>query len=175
MAVPRLLALLDYPTALRTFEWQALWELVDGTRERLNLAHECIDRHPPDAIALRIQHADGRRETHTFGALAASSSRIAHWLEREGIARGALVQRAVQHEAPDRVVLLPGPPTAEVLTGQAWARLETQLPVGITLERVAIRETPACGSAIPRPRKKMVALTLSPSSRKRSMCFFLNW
>ncbi len=60
--------------------------------------------------------------------------------------------RAVQHEAPDRVVLLPGPPTAEVLTGQAWARLESQLPVGITLERVAIRETPACGSAISRRR-----------------------
>ena len=26
-----------------------------------------------------------------------------------------------------------------------------------------------------RPRKKIVALTLSPSERKRSMCFFLNW
>jgi 6-pyruvoyltetrahydropterin/6-carboxytetrahydropterin synthase len=59
---------------------------------------------------------------------------------------------AVQHEAPDRVVLLPSQPTAEVLTGQAWARLESRLPVGITLERVAIRETPACGSAISRPR-----------------------
>ena len=60
--------------------------------------------------------------------------------------------RAVQHEAPDRVVLLPSQPTAEVLTGEAWARLESQLPVGISLERVAIRETPACGSAISRPR-----------------------
>ena len=59
--------------------------------------------------------------------------------------------RAVQHEAPDRVVLLPGPPTAEVLTGHAWARLESQLPAGITLERVAIRETPSCGSAMSRP------------------------
>src|SRR5437016_3003781 len=49
--------------------------------------------------------------------------------------------RAVQHEAPDRVVLLPSQPTAEVLTGEAWARLESQLPVGISLERVAIRET----------------------------------
>ena len=58
----------------------------------------------------------------------------------------------VQHEAPDRVVLLPGQPTAEVLTGQAWASLERRMPAGITLERVAIRETPACGSAISRPR-----------------------
>jgi len=57
---------------------------------------------------------------------------------------------AVQHEAPDRVVLLPGQPTAEVLTREAWGRLERQLPAGIALERVAIRETPACGSAMSR-------------------------
>ncbi len=59
---------------------------------------------------------------------------------------------AVQREAPDRVVLLPGHPTAEVLTREAWTRLESQLPVGIALERVAIRETPSCGSAISRPK-----------------------
>jgi 6-pyruvoyltetrahydropterin/6-carboxytetrahydropterin synthase len=57
---------------------------------------------------------------------------------------------SVQHEAPDRVVLLPGQPTAEVLTREAWRRLEQQLPAGVALERVAIRETPACGSAISR-------------------------
>lgn len=59
---------------------------------------------------------------------------------------------AVQREAPDRVVLLPGHPTAEVLTREAWTRLESRLPTGITLERVAIRETPSCGSAISRPK-----------------------
>jgi 6-pyruvoyltetrahydropterin/6-carboxytetrahydropterin synthase len=59
---------------------------------------------------------------------------------------------AVQREAPDRVVLLPGHPTAEVLTREAWTRLESQLPAGIMLERVAIRETPSCGSAISRPK-----------------------
>lgn len=58
---------------------------------------------------------------------------------------------AVQREAPDRVVLLPGHPTAEVLTREAWRRIESRLPAGITLERVAIRETPSCGSAISRP------------------------
>ena len=88
---PRLLETNDYPTALRTFEWKALWELVDGTADWLNLAHECIDRHPPDAVALRIQRADGARETHTFGALAAWSSRFAHWLEALGVARGERV------------------------------------------------------------------------------------
>jgi len=88
---PRLLETNDYPTALRTFEWKALWELVDGSAERLNLAHECIDRHPPEAVALRIQKADGGREIHTFGALAAWSSRFAHWLEAQGLARGERV------------------------------------------------------------------------------------
>ena len=34
----RLLETDDYPTALRTFDWKALWELVDGTAERPNLA-----------------------------------------------------------------------------------------------------------------------------------------
>ena len=58
---------------------------------------------------------------------------------------------AVQRDAPDRVVLLPGHPTAEVLTREAWTRLESRLPAGITLERVAIRETPSCGSAMSRP------------------------
>ena len=58
---------------------------------------------------------------------------------------------AVQREAPDRVVLLPGHPTAEVLTREAWTRIESRLPAGITLERIAIRETPSCGSAISRP------------------------
>ena len=87
----RLLESTDYPAAVRAFEWRALWELVDGTPERLNLAHECIDRHPPEAVALRIQKADGGRETHTFGALAAWSSRFAHWLEAQGVARGERV------------------------------------------------------------------------------------
>jgi 6-pyruvoyltetrahydropterin/6-carboxytetrahydropterin synthase len=58
---------------------------------------------------------------------------------------------AVQREAPDRVVLLPGHPTVEVLTREAWTRIESRLPAGITLERIAIRETPSCGSAISRP------------------------
>src|SRR5881409_2714002 len=50
-----LLEINDYPTALRAFQWKALWELVDGTEERLNLAHECVDRHLRDAVALRTR------------------------------------------------------------------------------------------------------------------------
>jgi acetyl-CoA synthetase len=96
----RLLEVRDYPTALRTFEWKALWELVDGSAARLNLAHECVDRHPAEAIALRIQHADGRREGHSFGRLAAWSSRFAHWLEREGLGRGERVAIMLEPSLP---------------------------------------------------------------------------
>jgi len=97
----RLLDIGDYSTALRTFEWKALWELVDGRAEHLNLAHECVDRHPPDAVALRIQRADGGREVHAFGALAAWSCRFAHWLEAQGVARGERVAMlALMNSAP---------------------------------------------------------------------------
>jgi 6-pyruvoyltetrahydropterin/6-carboxytetrahydropterin synthase len=57
---------------------------------------------------------------------------------------------AVQAEAPDRVVGLPGNPTAELLTREAWTAIEQGLPPHVTLERVAIRETPTCGSALSR-------------------------
>src|SRR5262245_42685260 len=80
-----------YPDVLRDFSWGALWDLVDGDRECLNLAHECVDRHAGRGVALRIQHADGRREEHGFDALAAWSSRFAHFLESEGVARGERV------------------------------------------------------------------------------------
>jgi acetyl-CoA synthetase len=82
-----ILALRDSRQARREFRWEALWGLVDGTRDRLNLAHECVDRHAGRGTALRIQHADGRREEQEFATLAAWSARFAHFLEREGIGR----------------------------------------------------------------------------------------
>ena len=67
-----------------------LWELFDGDRERLNIAHECIDRHAgdPARIAVRIAHADGRDEALTFDAIARSSSAFAHYLRDCGVAPG---------------------------------------------------------------------------------------
>lgn len=75
-------------TARERFSWDALWDLFDGDRRRVNLAQECVDRHAGRGTALRIQFADGRREEHDFAALAAWSSRFAHLLEREGVERG---------------------------------------------------------------------------------------
>jgi acetyl-CoA synthetase len=78
----------SYHEALARFSWDGLWKLFDGDRRRLNIAHECVDRHVGRGTALRLQFADGRREEHDFETLAAWSSRFAHVLAREGIERG---------------------------------------------------------------------------------------
>jgi acetyl-CoA synthetase len=75
-----LLARRAYPEVVETFQWPALWDLVDGDRRHLNLAHECVDRWRDRGTALRLQFGDGRRETWTFRDLAAWSSRFAHLL-----------------------------------------------------------------------------------------------
>jgi acetyl-CoA synthetase len=84
--------LTDYTTyadANRHFTAAALWDLFDGDRESLNIAHECVDRHAATGgIAVRVAHADGRDETVSFPELSEWSARFAHWLAGRGIARG---------------------------------------------------------------------------------------
>jgi acetyl-CoA synthetase len=85
----KLTDLTRYDEAQRHFSMAKLWELFDGTREQLNIAHECIDRHAATGmLAVRIAHADGRDEDLTFAAIAEMSSRFAHWLSDRGIAPG---------------------------------------------------------------------------------------
>jgi len=83
-----LLEIRSYPDVLRAFRWEALWKLFDGDRDRLNLAHECVDRHVGRGTALRIKFDDGRVEEHGFRELAAWSSRFANLLARRGVERG---------------------------------------------------------------------------------------
>src|SRR5262249_17117869 len=83
-----LLDIRRYPDVLQAFRWEALWELFDGDRDRLNLAHECVDRHPGLGTALRIKFDDGRSEKHSFQDLTAWSSRFAHLIARRGVERG---------------------------------------------------------------------------------------
>jgi 6-pyruvoyltetrahydropterin/6-carboxytetrahydropterin synthase len=56
----------------------------------------------------------------------------------------------VQTEAPERVVTLPGPPTAEVMAREAWQALERCLPPHVALLRVLIRETARCAAVYTR-------------------------
>ncbi|MGI9408769.1 MAG: acyl-CoA synthetase [Hyphomicrobiaceae bacterium] len=86
----RLTEYTTYADAQRNFTSEKLWELFDGDRDRLNLAHECIDRHALDdeRVAVRVVRADGNDDILTFRAIADTSSRFAHWLEAEGIGLG---------------------------------------------------------------------------------------
>ena len=77
-----------YPEACQTFRWSDLWDLFEGDPERLNLAHECVDRWVGRGPALRLKHADGRTEERSFEALADWSSRFANFLEADGVAKG---------------------------------------------------------------------------------------
>ena len=80
----------SYADAHRHFAPVRLWELFDGNRSRLNIAHECIDRHATDPrrIAIRIAYADGRDEAITFRTISEASSQCAHWLADIGIVPG---------------------------------------------------------------------------------------
>ena len=44
-AMARLTDITSYADAQAEFSPAKLWELFDGDREHLNIAHECIDRH----------------------------------------------------------------------------------------------------------------------------------
>ena len=71
----------SYADAQAHFAAAKLWELFDGDRAALNIAHECIDRHASgDRTAVIVAHADGRDEILSFRQIAEDSARFAHWL-----------------------------------------------------------------------------------------------
>lgn len=88
--MPKLTDYTSYQDALREFAPARLWELFDGDRSRLNIAHECIDRHAtdPERVAIWIAFADGHDEQLTFRAIADLAAQFAHWLAARGIGKG---------------------------------------------------------------------------------------
>ena len=101
--------LTDYTTyadAHRHFSGTALWDLFDGTRDSLNIAHECVDRHASTGrVAVRVAHADGRDEVITFTELSQWSARFAHWLADRGVARADRVGIMLEPSLPFYVAL----------------------------------------------------------------------
>lgn len=91
-----------YADAQAHADGSALWQLFDGTRERLNIAHECAIRHADGAgrAAVRIAHADGSDEILSFDAIAAGSARMAHWLEQSGIQPGDRIAFMLEPSLP---------------------------------------------------------------------------
>lgn len=80
----------------------ALWELFDGDREHLNIAHECITRHADGTgrTAVRIAHDDGRDEILSFDEIAAYSAQFAHWLVEQGIQPGDRIAFMLEPSLP---------------------------------------------------------------------------
>lgn len=111
--MPLLTELTSYADAHRHFSRAALWALFDGDRTRLNIAHECVDRHPAGRRAISIAFEDGRYEHVTFGELARRSNRAANDLLRRGLRPG------------DRVAIMlePGLPFYALLFGAMKAGL----------------------------------------------------
>jgi acetyl-CoA synthetase len=91
--MPSLADATDYAFAQAHFSNEALWAFFDGDRARLNIAHECIDRHAADParIALRIAQAEGGETALRFAEIADLSGRFAHWLAAQGVAPGERV------------------------------------------------------------------------------------
>src|SRR5947208_2867230 len=69
-----LTAYTSYADAQAHFSSAGLWELFDGDRATLNIAHECIDRHVEgDRTAVVVVHADGRDEVLSYRQIADDS------------------------------------------------------------------------------------------------------
>ncbi|MFC7050938.1 acyl-CoA synthetase [Emcibacter nanhaiensis] len=80
----------------------ALWDLFDGDRDFLNIAHECITRHADGSgrTAVRIAHADGSDEIISFDEIAARSAQFAHWLVENGIQPGDRIAFMLEPSLP---------------------------------------------------------------------------
>ncbi|HKQ28947.1 MAG TPA: AMP-binding protein [Burkholderiales bacterium] len=91
-----ILQLATYAEVQREFSWEKVWALFDGNEARMNLAHECIDRHRGKGTAISVKFSDGRSEHYDFAALADLTSQFAHWLERRGVAKGDRVAVIVE-------------------------------------------------------------------------------
>src|SRR5678815_2241637 len=66
----------SYADAQRLCSPARLWELFDGDRERLNIAHECIDRHVEgDRTAVIVIKAAGGEEILSYRRISEDSAR----------------------------------------------------------------------------------------------------
>jgi len=86
--MPQLTEITTYDDVKRSFSWDRLWGLFDGDRDRMNLAHECLDRHQDQGTAISVKFADGHREHYDYATLTDLSGRFANWLTTLGIGHG---------------------------------------------------------------------------------------
>ena len=85
----QLTAYTSYADAQEHFSSAGLWDLFDGDRQRLNIAHECIDRHVEgDRTAVIVVKAAGGQEILSYRQIGEDSGRFAHWLVAKGVVPG---------------------------------------------------------------------------------------
>lgn len=82
-----LTSLTTYQEAQENFSKKALWELFDGDRTSLNIAHECLDRHANSDINITIMREIGE-ETHLIAEVTSWANRFAHFLASKGLKKG---------------------------------------------------------------------------------------
>ncbi len=105
--MPRLTDLTSYADAQAHASMDALWELFDGDREELNIAHECITRHAKGdgRAAVRIAHADGADEILSFDQISVGAAQFAYWLTAEGVMPGERIAFMLEPSLPFYVCL----------------------------------------------------------------------
>jgi acetyl-CoA synthetase len=82
----------DYAQAASAFRLEDLTALFQGDfTTGINACLECVDRHPPAAIALDWESHDGKRASFTFAQLRDLSSRFANLLTAQNIRPGDVV------------------------------------------------------------------------------------
>ena len=86
-----LLELDNYDSIQSEFSSKLLWDLFDGNKEYMNLAHECLDRHSGKGRAISVKHDSGDIEHLDYDELITSTSQFAHQLEKSGIKHGERV------------------------------------------------------------------------------------
>ncbi len=97
----------SYADAQRHADRDAPWALFDGSRDRLNIAHECIMRHADGSgrPAVRIAHADGHDEILSFDEIAAGAVRFAHYLDQQDVHPGDRIAFMLEPGLPFYVCL----------------------------------------------------------------------
>lgn len=105
--MPRLTDMTSYADAQAHASMEKLWELFDGNREYLNIAHECITRHADGSgrAAVRIAHSDGSDEILSFDQIAAGAAQFAHWLDGQGVTPGDRIAFMLEPSLPFYVCL----------------------------------------------------------------------
>ena len=78
----------SYAEAQAHFSRAGLWALFDGTEDRLNIAHECIDRHAGTGLTITVLSKTGPDVVLTAEEVALWSSRFANYLRHKGVVPG---------------------------------------------------------------------------------------